>query len=58
MAQATNLTMLLGGYGSQTMGMDEHGNPVFRNLVRIPEPATGTLGLLALASLSLRRRRK
>ena len=53
-----DITLLLGGYGSQTMGMDEQGNPVFRNLVRIPEPATGTLGLLALASLSLRRRRK
>ncbi len=56
--EATNLTLLLGGYGSQTMGMDEQGNPVFSNLVKIPEPATGTLGLLALAALCMRRRRK
>ena len=57
MAQATNLTMLLGGYGSQTMGMDEQGNPVFRKLVSTPEPATGTLSLLALAALAARRRK-
>ena len=57
MAQATNLTMLLGGYGSQTMGMDEQGNPVFRELVRIPEPTTGVLSLLALSLLAGRRRK-
>ena len=57
--QATKLTLLMGGYGSETVDIDEQGtHVVFRNLVRIPEPATGTLGLLALASLSLRRRRK
>ena len=57
MAQATNLTMLLGGYGSQTMGMDEQGNPVFRKLVPTPEPTTGVLSLLALSLLAGRRRR-
>ncbi len=57
--QATKLTLLMGGYGSETVDIDEQGtHVVFRKLVRIPEPATGTLGLLALASLSLRRRRK
>ncbi|MDO4817565.1 MAG: hypothetical protein Q3986_03960, partial [Akkermansia sp.] len=57
MAQATNLTMLLGGYGSQTMGMDEQGYPVFRKLVPIPEPTTGVLSLLALSLLAGRRRK-
>ena len=56
--EATNLTMLLGGYGSQTMGMDELGNPVFRELVPTPEPSTGTLSLLALCALAARRRRR
>ena len=56
--QGTNLTMLLGGYGSQTMYLDAKGNPVFSHLEKIPEPATGTLSLLALAALASRRRRK
>ena len=36
----------------------EGGALVFHATVQTPEPATGTLGLLALAALSMRRRRK
>ena len=56
--EATNLTLLLGGYGSQTVSIDKAGNPVFSNLVPTPEPSTGTLSLLALCTLAARRRRR
>ena len=52
-----DITLLLGRYGSQTMGIDEQGNPVFTAFVPTPEPATGTLSLLALAALAARRRK-
>ena len=52
-----DITLLLGGYGSQTMGIDEQGNPVFTALVPIPEPSTGVLSLLALSLLAGRRRK-
>ncbi len=53
-----DITLLMGGYASQTMSIDVQGNPVFTALVPTPEPTTGTLGLLALCTLSARRRRK
>ena len=53
-----NITLLMGRYGSQTMSIDAQGRPVFKNLVETPEPATGTLSLLALAALAARRRKK
>ncbi len=53
-----DIYLLLGGYGSRTMSIDEQGRPVFTALVPTPEPTTGTLGLLALAALAARRRRK
>ena len=52
-----NITLLMGRYGSQTMSIDNQGRPVFKNLVETPEPATGTLSLLALAALAARRRK-
>ena len=55
---AKNITLLMGGYGSQTMSIDGQGRPVFTALVPTPEPTTGTLSLLALAALAARRRRK
>ncbi len=54
---ARNLTLLMGGDWSQTMNLAD-GKPVFTALVPTPEPATGTLSLLALAGLAARRRRK
>ena len=54
---ARNLTLLMGGNWSQTMNLVD-GKPVFTALVPTPEPATGTLSLLALAALAARRRRK
>ena len=53
---ARNLTLLMGGDWSQTMSLVD-GKPVFTKLVPTPEPATGTLSLLALAALAVRRRR-
>ena len=53
-----DIYLLMGGYGSRTMSLDGQGNPVFTALVPTPEPATGTLSLLALAVLASRRRRK
>ena len=53
-----DIYLLMGGYGSRTMSIDGQGRPVFTALVPIPEPTTGTLGLLALATLAARRRRK
>ena len=54
---AKNLTLLMGDHWSQTMNLVD-GKPVFTALVPTPEPATGTLSLLALAGLAARRRRK
>ena len=45
------------GYDTE-LKLAEGGKLEFHATVRTPEPATGTLGLLALAALSLRRRRK
>ena len=53
-----DIYLLMGGYGSQTMSIDEQGRPVFTKLAETPEPTTGTLSLLALAALAARRRRK
>ena len=53
-----DIYLLLGGYGSRTMSIDEQGRPVFTALVPTPEPTTGTLSLMALAGLCARRRRK
>ncbi len=53
-----DISLLMGGYGSQTMSIDEQGRPVFSKLVETPEPATGTLSLMALAGLCARRRRR
>ena len=53
-----DIYLLMGGCGSRTMRLDDQGNPVFTALVPTPEPTTGTLGLLALATLAARRRRK
>ena len=53
-----DISLLMGGYGSRTMRLDDQGNPVFTALVPTPEPTTGTLSLLALAALAARRRKK
>ncbi|MDO4817705.1 MAG: autotransporter-associated beta strand repeat-containing protein [Akkermansia sp.] len=45
------------GYDTE-LKLAEGGALVFHATVQTPEPATGTLGLLALAALSMRRRRK
>ena len=45
------------GYDTE-LKLAEGGALVFHATVQTPEPATGTLGLLALAALSLRRRRR
>ena len=55
--QATGLDMCLGNYWSQTMSIDPQGQVIFTKLEDIPEPTTGTLGLLALAALAARRRK-
>ena len=55
---AKNLTLLMGDYLSTTANLDMPGQVLFTALVPIPEPATGTLSLLALAALAARRRRK
>ena len=52
-----DIYLLMGGYGSRTMSIDNQGRPVFTALVPIPEPTTGTLSLLALAALAARRRK-
>ena len=54
---AKNLTLLMGGDWSHTMNLVD-GKPVFSALVPTPEPTTGTLSLLALAALCMRKRRK
>lgn len=56
--QATGLDMRLGSYWSPTMNLDTKGQVIFTKLVPIPEPATGTISLLALCALATRRRRK
>ena len=56
--QATGLDMRLGNYWSPSMNLDEQGQVIFTKLVETPEPTTGTLGLLALAALAARRRKK
>ena len=52
-----DIYLLLGGYGSRTLSIDNQGRPVFTALVPTPEPTTGTLSLLALAALAARRRK-
>ena len=52
-----DIYLLMGGYGSRTMSIDEQGRPIFTKLVETPEPTTGTLSLLALAALAARRRK-
>lgn len=55
----TKLTVLLGNNMMTTQRVyAEGGNVTFRGSAIIPEPATGTLSLLALAGLAARRRRK
>ena len=56
--QATGLDMRLGNYWATSMNLDQPGKVVFKNLVETPEPATGTISLLALCALATRRRRK
>ena len=56
--QATGLDMRLGNYWSPSMNLDQQGKVIFTKLVPIPEPATGTISLLALCALATRRRRK
>ena len=56
--QATGLDMRLGNYWSPSLNLDQQGKVIFTKLVETPEPATGTLSLLALAALAARRRRK
>ncbi len=53
-----DISLLMAGYGSQTMEIDTQGRPVFTELVKTPEPTTGTLSLLALCALAARRRRR
>ncbi len=53
-----DIYLLMGGYGSRTLSIDNQGRPVFTKLVpTTPEPTTGTLSLLALAALAARRRK-
>ena len=52
-----DIYLLMGGYGSRTLSIDNQGRPVFTALVPTPEPTTGTLSLLALAALAARRRK-
>ena len=55
----TEATLLMGDHWSQTVSLGDRGQMVFSALVPMtPEPTTGTLGLLALATLAARRRRK
>ncbi len=56
--QATGLDMRLGNYWSPSLNLDTKGQVIFTKLVPIPEPATGTISLLALCALATRRRRK
>ena len=56
-AKTDGMYLHMGGDWSQTMSLVD-GKPVFTALVPTPEPATGTLSLLALAALAARRRRK
>ena len=56
--QATGLDMRLGDYWSSSLNLDTKGQVIFTKLAPVPEPATGTLSLLALAALAARRRRK
>ena len=56
--QATGLDMRLGDYWSSSLHLDTKGQVIFTKLAPVPEPATGTLGLLALAAFAARRRRK
>ena len=56
--QATGLDMRLGNYWSSSLNLDQQGQVIFTKLVETPEPATGTLSLLALAALAALRRRK
>ena len=56
--QATGLDMRLGNYWSPSLNLGQQGKVIFTKLVDTPEPTTGTLGLLALAALAARRRRK
>lgn len=53
-----DIYLLMGGYGSRTLSIDEQGRHVFTALVPTPEPSTGTLSLLALCALAARRRRR
>ena len=54
---AEGVRLGMAGYDTE-LKRAEGGALVFHATVQTPEPATGTLGLLALAALSLRRRRK
>ena len=56
--QATGVDMRLGDYWSSSLNLDTKGQVIFTKLVGTPEPTTGTLSLLALATLAARRRRK
>ena len=56
--QAIGLDMRLGNYWSTSLNLDQQGKVILTKLVDTPEPATGTLGLLALAALAARRRKK
>ena len=56
-AKTDSMYLHMGGDWSQTMSLVD-GKPVFTALVPTPEPTTGTLGLLALAALCMRKRRK
>ena len=55
-AKTDGMYLHMGGDWSQTMSLVD-GKPVFTKLVPTPEPATGTLSLLALAALAARRRK-
>lgn len=55
----TRLAVLIGNdMMTQNFEIYDGGNVMFWGEVAVPEPATGTLGLLALAGLAARRRRK
>lgn len=56
--QATGLDMRLRDYWSSSLNLATKGQVIFTKLVPVPEPATGTLGMLTLAALAARRRRK